>query len=112
TSTFCQHSASLAILREIRRRDPTIVTMLGGANCEAVMGTTTHRNFEWVDYVVSGEAEDLIAPLCSVALEYGRQAPVDRLPYGVFAPHHRSVGYPILPGRGAPRASVRDMNAI
>ena len=38
TSTFEQHVASLALLRRIRELDPGVVTMLGGANCETVMG--------------------------------------------------------------------------
>lgn len=72
TSTFQQHVASLALLRRIRELDPSIVTMLGGANCETVMGLATHRAFPWVDYVVSGEADGLITPLCQALLD-GRE---------------------------------------
>src|SRR5207237_400357 len=59
TSTFEQHVASLALLRRVRELDPGVVTMLGGANCDTVMGEATHRCFGWVDYVVSGEADGL-----------------------------------------------------
>src|SRR5205807_9031647 len=45
TSTFEQHVASLALLRRIRELDPDVITMLGGANCETVMGEPTHRCF-------------------------------------------------------------------
>src|SRR5215469_16331577 len=72
TSTFEQHVASLALLRRIRELDPDVITMLGGANCETVMGLTTHRCFHWVDYVVSGEADGLIADLCKLTLRRGR----------------------------------------
>lgn len=38
-STFQQHCASLALLRRIRELDPSVVTLLGGANCESAMGS-------------------------------------------------------------------------
>ncbi len=89
TSTFEQHVASLALLRRIRELDPSVTTMLGGANCEAEMGETTHRYFPWVDYVVSGEADGIIADLCRNVLASGRDVPIDRLPSGVLGPAHR-----------------------
>ena len=45
TSTFEQHCASLALLRRIKDLDPSVVTMLGGANCEAEMGWAAIRAF-------------------------------------------------------------------
>jgi ribosomal peptide maturation radical SAM protein 1 len=90
TSTFEQHVASLALLRRIRELDPGVVTMLGGANCETVMGETTHRCFDWVDYVVSGEADGIIAGLCRLALTQGREADPADLPPGVLGPRHRA----------------------
>ncbi|WP_328771873.1 RiPP maturation radical SAM C-methyltransferase [Streptomyces sp. NBC_00286] len=89
TSTFEQHVASLALLRRIRELDPDVITMMGGANCEAVMGEATHRCFPWVDYVVSGEADGLITPLCRTVLERGWDVPADELPRGVLGPAHR-----------------------
>ncbi|NDD30827.1 MAG: RiPP maturation radical SAM protein 1, partial [Proteobacteria bacterium] len=68
SSTFQQHVASLALLRRIRELDPTIVTMMGGANCETEMGEATHRLFPWVDHVFSGEADAVIEPLCSAIM--------------------------------------------
>ena len=72
TSTFEQHVASLALLRRVRELDPDVITMLGGANCETVMGEATHRCFPWVDYVVSGEADGVVTELCRLALTRGR----------------------------------------
>jgi ribosomal peptide maturation radical SAM protein 1 len=89
TSTFEQHVASLALLRRIRELDPDVVTMLGGANCETVMGQTTHRCFPWVDFVVSGEADGLISRLCRLALDGRRDADPAELPPGVLGPGHR-----------------------
>jgi ribosomal peptide maturation radical SAM protein 1 len=107
TSTFQQHIASLALLRRIRELAPDVVTMMGGANCETEMGRVTHRAFPWVDYIVSGEADELIVPLCRAAIDEGRNIAADDLPTGVFGPIHREVGYPTAKGGdGVPRAIV------
>ena len=72
TSTFQQHTASLALLRAIRERDPEIITLIGGTNCESSMGMAARRAFPWVDFVVSGEADDLIVPFVRGLLAHGR----------------------------------------
>jgi len=91
TSTFEQHVASLALLRRVRELDPGVITMLGGANCETVMGEATHRCFPWVDYVVSGEADGLVTELCRLALTRGRDVAATDLPRGVLGPAHRQT---------------------
>lgn len=113
TSTFTQHVPSLALLRRLRERSPSIVTLMGGANCETVMGRTTHARFPWVDYVVSGEADTLVGALCRDILDRRRDIPAADLPDGVFAPAHREVGYPVAPsGDGVPRAVTIDMRSL
>ena len=106
SSTFSQHVSSLALLRRLRETAPDVTTILGGANCEAEMGVATHRHFEWVDYVVSGEADDFIVPLVQGILDRGRELRPEDVALGVFVPAHRSEGYPTDPGRSesAPRA--------
>lgn len=94
TSGLAQRVPTLALLRKIREINPEVITVMGGADCEAVMGRATHQQFPWVDYVVSGEGEDLILPLCKLIFEFGRQVPTESLPCGVFAPLHRQSGYP------------------
>ncbi|MFZ5585283.1 MAG: RiPP maturation radical SAM C-methyltransferase [Thermodesulfobacteriota bacterium] len=107
TSTFMQRMASLALLRRLRESAPyELVTLMGGANCEAEMGRATHRHFPWVDYVVSGEADDLIAPLMRLLLAKGRRAEAHELPEGVFGPAHRQAGYPALADGRVPRATA------
>jgi ribosomal peptide maturation radical SAM protein 1 len=113
TSTFQQHVASLALLRRIRERAPDMITMMGGANCETVMGRATHRQFEWVDFVVSGEADGLIVPLCENIMKDGRKLSPEQIPFGVLGPVHREIGYPSTPnGDGTPRATTGDINAV
>jgi ribosomal peptide maturation radical SAM protein 1 len=110
TSTFEQHVASLALLRRIRELDPDVITLMGGANCETVMGQTTHRCFPWVDYVVSGEADGLIAGLCRLVLDKGRDTEPGDLPRGVLGPCHRDQ--PSARRTSLPRAMFRDLDSL
>ncbi len=93
SSSFSAHVPSLAVLKRIRDLEPGIVTMLGGANCDSEMGLTTHEKFPWIDYVVSGEADDIVVDLVNGILEEGRNLGLERVPEGVIAPIHRAAGY-------------------
>ena len=109
SSTFCQHVPSLALLRRIHELSPEVITILGGANCETMMGLSTHRLFPWIDYVVSGEADGLIVSLTRSILEKGREVGPKELPTGVFGPAHRISGYPKSGDficNGVPRATT------
>jgi len=57
TTTFHQTSASLALASRIKREFPHIRIVFGGANCEAEMGRALHRQFPFIDYLCSGEAD-------------------------------------------------------
>lgn len=109
SSTFQQHCASLALLRRIRELDPEVITLMGGANCEEVMGQTTHREFPWVDFIASGEGEDLLPDLCRKLLDQGRDVDPTKLPYGVIGPAHR---YSSTVGMKAPRASTQHLDQV
>ena len=89
STMFQQHCASLALLRRLRHIAPDIIGLMGGANCEGVMGRATFEAFPWVDYVVTGEADDIIVPLVSDILAHGREVPAERLAAGVYGPIHR-----------------------
>jgi ribosomal peptide maturation radical SAM protein 1 len=111
SSMFEQHCASLALLRRIKALDPSVVTLLGGANCEAEMGWATIKHFPWVDIVVSGEADELFAPLCRLLLARGADVGADELPPGALGRAHvRADAFG--PGRAAvPRAVVERVDA-
>lgn len=92
TSIFQQHVASLALARRIKTAAPATAVVLGGANCESVMGRETARLFPFVDAVVSGEG-DLVFPEVVERLLAGRSP----------------AGLPgVFPGGGAP-AEVPDV---
>ncbi len=98
SSSFFQKIPSLALLRTIKDLNPDVITLMGGSECETIMGKTIHSQFTWVDYVVSGEGEDLIGPLMKQIFAHGRSIPENSLPIGVFAPVHRELGYPEVEG--------------
>ena len=111
-STYMQHMSSLALLKRVRELSADAVTIMGGANCETVMGRSTHMLFPWVDYVVSGEADALITPLFRAIREHGRQVKPEMLPKGVFAPMHRAAGYPNGPADDALRAAPAPLDDL
>jgi ribosomal peptide maturation radical SAM protein 1 len=74
TSTFQQNTAALAAARHIKRLAPGIVTVMGGANCDAEQGAAVHRNFPFVDFVVRGEGEEVFPRLLQ-ALQQAPEAP-------------------------------------
>lgn len=66
TTTFQQNAASLALASAVKRRDASIVTVFGGANCDGSQGHALHRNFHFLDYVVRGEGEGVLCQLLDV----------------------------------------------
>jgi ribosomal peptide maturation radical SAM protein 1 len=65
TSTFEQNVASLALARAVKRLNPEITTVFGGANFDGEMGREYFRAFDWIDVVVSGEVEPCAESLFS-----------------------------------------------
>lgn len=68
TSVFQQHVATLAAAKLLKERAPEICILVGGANCEGVMGEETLRQFPFLDAVVSGEGEVIFPQLVDQAL--------------------------------------------
>ncbi len=111
SSTYMAHVSSLALLRRIGELAPDIVTMMGGANCESVMGLTTHEKFPWVDYVVSGEADHIIVDLVRAIREKGSEVGLHGLPRGVIGPIHRTSRYSGL-REDPPRVSTESLEGL
>lgn len=66
TTTFQQNTASLAAARAIKRLDPAVMTVFGGANCDGEQGAALHRNFPFADFTVRGEGESAFTRLLAV----------------------------------------------
>ena len=88
SSSIYQNVATLAVLKRIRELDSGIVTLMGGANCEGKMGVGLIREFPWVDFVVSGEADEIFDGLCRLLIAKGRDASSTELPPGVIGQVH------------------------
>ena len=101
TSMFAQNNAALAILRRIREMAPDVITVMGGANCEMPMGGVLLRNFPWIDFVMSGEADLSWGMFAQALIEHGRDVPVEKYPVGMMGPAHRS-GRPLPGADGGP----------
>ena len=85
TSTFEQNIASLALAKRLKQTYPKISIVFGGANWEADMGHELHRQFPFVDYVCSGEAEESFPALVRRVFEEtpmnGEVAPIPGIVY-------------------------------
>jgi len=84
---FGQTAASLALLRLVKARNPSIRVVLGGAACDGPMGIALARAFPEVDALVRGEAEHVLPELVRdlirgdlIGPREGRNHPVDGLP--------------------------------
>jgi ribosomal peptide maturation radical SAM protein 1 len=56
TSMFSQNVACFSLARKIKERNPKVITVMGGANCEAPMGQEIARHVKQIDFVFSGPA--------------------------------------------------------
>lgn len=71
-SMFQQNTASLALAKRLKARNPKLVTVMGGANCEGPMGAALCETFPFLDYVVSGPGEISFINLCLTILGNNR----------------------------------------
>ena len=70
TSTFQQHIASLCLAKRLKARNPDIFIVMGGGNCEGLMGVETIHQFPFVDAIVSGEGEIILPQLVDCVLNH------------------------------------------
>lgn len=71
TSMFMQNAASFAMAAKLKRRNPNIITIIGGANCEFPMGGVIARRVPEIDYVFSGPALKSFPAFVRQCLERG-----------------------------------------
>ncbi|MDD2901333.1 MAG: RiPP maturation radical SAM C-methyltransferase [Syntrophales bacterium] len=95
TSSGQQNCASAALLKRVREIDNSIITLLGGPNCEGPMGQGLRRAFPWVDFVVSGDGEMIFPGLVRSLLQHGREVDEELLPEGVIGASRAAA--PALP---------------
>lgn len=77
TTTFQQNTASLAFARMLKQAHPGVAILFGGANCEGPMGAQLLESFPWIDFVCTGEGDDVVPQL---ALELAGRRPPGPIP--------------------------------
>jgi ribosomal peptide maturation radical SAM protein 1 len=102
TTTFEQNLASLALARLIKETYPEKSIVFGGGNCEGIMGLELHRQFPWIDYVCSGEADNSFPDLVKRLVSH---QPLDCVA-GLI---HRASGASYL---AAPPDRIHDMDRL
>lgn len=92
TSMFSQNVACFALARKIKERNPDVLIVMGGANCETPMGQEIVKNVEPVDFVFSGNALKSLPGFVEACLD-GDMERRDRLT-GVFSKSNCATGGP------------------
>lgn len=76
TTTFAQTLPSLALAAHIKDLSPGTLIVLGGANCDGVLGQALMETHALIDFVVQGRAESVLPRLCRAVLA-GRPPPAE-----------------------------------
>jgi len=74
TCTFSQLTSSLSFAKEIKTRNPKIITVLGGAEVEGEMGQEVARLSPQIDVISQGEGENFFISLAEL-LEHKKPIP-------------------------------------
>jgi ribosomal peptide maturation radical SAM protein 1 len=79
TSMFAQNIPNMALARLIKERNPEVVTVMGGANCEAPMGAVLAENVPALDFIFSGPALHTFPEFVQCVLD-GKPELADNIP--------------------------------
>jgi len=63
STTFAQTISSLLLARHLKERYPNTKIVFGGANVDSEMGYELLKAFDWIDYIVHGEGEEVFGRL-------------------------------------------------
>ncbi|MEV0266893.1 RiPP maturation radical SAM C-methyltransferase [Streptomyces sp. NPDC050617] len=79
TSMFAQTGANIAMAQLIKERNPGVVTIMGGANCEVPMGAVLAERVAALDYIFSGPSLDTLVSFIKYRVD-DRLAEADGIP--------------------------------
>ena len=83
-SMYQQQNATIALAKRLKKEKDAPIIMAGGANCEGDAGQAMIEFFDPFDYIFTGEADEILAPLCHRLLRDGK-IPDEELPDGVVS---------------------------
>jgi ribosomal peptide maturation radical SAM protein 1 len=103
TSTFEQNISSLALAKKIKSEYPGIIIIFGGANWEGEMGMELHRQFKFVDYGFTGEADESFPALVKLLFNHElSERKIKSIPGIIF----RSKGLTVLTSSSEPVSNL------
>jgi magnesium-protoporphyrin IX monomethyl ester (oxidative) cyclase len=108
TLLFSQTVASLALARLLKRRNPRLITVIGGSACEGEMGQVYVERVQHVDYCFSGPALVSFPDFIRCLLAGDREG-CDRI-HGVFSKTNQALWGDGRAGAVAPLGDELDIN--
>jgi len=127
-TTSCHQACScLAVARRLKESPQSPIIIFGGANCHGEMGLQWLHSFPWIDYVCTGEGDEVFPTFLKQFFRRGNPRPIpgilgqkeslelttpklitdlDRIPIPDYSdyieelkksPMHSKIGLPILP---------------
>lgn len=72
SSNMSENCFCLSLARQVKQVAPEIVTIMGGTNCNGVMGREIFRQFSDIDYLCQGEAEHSLVELVTALKNEGK----------------------------------------
>jgi ribosomal peptide maturation radical SAM protein 1 len=76
TTTFHQTCACLAVAQRLKQTANPPIVIFGGANCEGAMGLELITAFPWIDYVCTGEGDEVVPQFLDELLRQGDARPI------------------------------------
>jgi ribosomal peptide maturation radical SAM protein 1 len=76
TTVFDQTCACLAVAKALKEGPNPPVIVFGGSNCEGEMGHQLIQSFPWIDYVCTGEGDEVFPAFAEQLIREGHAAPV------------------------------------
>ncbi len=76
TTTFHQTCACLAVAQRLKQTENPPVVIFGGANCEGAMGLELITAFPCIDYVCTGEGEEIVPQFLHDLVREGIARPI------------------------------------
>ena len=84
TSSFQQNNACFSLLKMIKEQSPATITIIGGSNCALESGLAISRELPFIDFVFSGEGDEVFAQFVHTIMCRGADCPLEALPHGVL----------------------------